>query len=42
LPSWTAGHRSRQRVSGNFPGSPIELHHVFTLDGTKIASLEIR
>ena len=29
------------RLSGNFPGSPIELEFVFTLDGNKIASLEI-
>jgi SnoaL-like protein len=30
------------RLSGNFPGSPIELEFVFALDGDKIASLEIR
>ena len=30
------------RLIGNFPGSPIELEFVFTLDGNKIASLEIR
>jgi hypothetical protein len=30
------------RVTGAFPGSPVDLHHVFTLDGEKIASLEIR
>ena len=30
------------RLTGNFPGSPIELQFVFTLDGGKIASLEIR
>ena len=29
------------RLTGNFPGSPIELEFVFTLDGDKIASLEI-
>ena len=29
------------RLTGNFPGSPIELEFVFTLDGEKIASLEI-
>ncbi len=29
------------RVSGNFPGSPIELRYVFTLSGGKIARLEI-
>lgn len=29
------------RVSGNFPGSPVELRYVFTLDGGKIARLEI-
>jgi hypothetical protein len=30
------------RLTGNFPGSPIELEFVFTLDGDKIVSLEIR
>jgi ketosteroid isomerase-like protein len=30
------------RLTGNFPGSPIEVDFVFTLDGNKIASLEIR
>ena len=30
------------RLTGNFPGSPIELEFVFTLEGDKIASLEIR
>jgi ketosteroid isomerase-like protein len=30
------------RLTGNFPGSPIELEFVFTLGGNKIASLEIR
>jgi hypothetical protein len=29
------------RLTGNFPGSPIELEFVFTLDGNKIAALEI-
>jgi len=29
------------RVSGQFPGSPVELRHVFRLDGQEIASLEI-
>lgn len=29
------------RLTGNFPGSPIELRFVFELDGDKIASLEI-
>lgn len=29
------------RLTGNFPGSPIELDFVFTLDGDKIAALEI-
>jgi hypothetical protein len=29
------------RVTGNFPGSPIELRYVFTLDGEKVARLEI-
>src|SRR5258708_3544278 len=30
------------RLTGNFPGSPIELQFIFALDGDKIASLEIR
>jgi ketosteroid isomerase-like protein len=30
------------RLTGNFPGSPIELRFIFELDGDKIASLEIR
>ena len=29
------------RLTGNFPGSPIELEFVFTLDCDKIAALEI-
>jgi hypothetical protein len=29
------------RVSGDFPGSPIELRYLFTLEGEKIARLEI-
>jgi ketosteroid isomerase-like protein len=29
------------RLTGNFPGSPIKLEFVFTLDRNKIASLEI-
>ena len=30
------------RLTGNFPGSPIVLQFIFELDGDKIASLEIR
>lgn len=30
------------RLTGNFPGSPIELQFFFSLEGGKIASLEIR
>jgi SnoaL-like domain len=30
------------RVSGNFPGSPITLDHIFEIEGAKIVSLEIR
>ncbi len=30
------------RLTGNFPGSPINLEFVFRLEGGKIASLEIR
>jgi hypothetical protein len=29
------------RLTGNFPGSPVEVQFVFTLAGDKIASLEI-
>jgi hypothetical protein len=29
------------RVSGQFPGSPVELRHAFRLNGQEIASLEI-
>lgn len=29
------------RVSGTFPGSPVELRHFFTLAGNKITRLEI-
>jgi len=29
------------RLTGNFPGSPIELEFVFRLEGDKIAALEI-
>jgi hypothetical protein len=31
----------RARLTGNFPGSPIELDHTFTLANDKIISLEI-
>jgi hypothetical protein len=30
------------RLTGNFPGSPIELQFIFALEGNKIVSLEIR
>jgi len=30
------------RVSGNFPGSPVELRYAFTLTGEKISRLEIQ
>jgi ketosteroid isomerase-like protein len=32
----------RVRLTGEFPGSPVELDHVFKLSNDKIASLEIR
>ena len=32
----------RARLTGEFPGSPIEQDHIFTLSNDKIASLEIR
>lgn len=30
------------KVSGSFPNSPVNLEHIFGLEGDKIASLEIR
>lgn len=30
------------KVTGNFPGSPVELAHAFELQGDKIQSLEIQ
>ena len=30
------------RLTGDFPGSPIDVRYVFQLDGDRIASLEIR
>jgi hypothetical protein len=33
--------RVRARVVGNFPGSPVELNHAFTLNGDRIEFLEI-
>jgi SnoaL-like protein len=30
------------KVSGTFPGSPINLDHIFEIDGAMIVSLEIR
>ena len=32
----------RARLTGEFPGSPVELDHIFKLSIDKIASLEIR
>src|SRR5216684_8926680 len=32
----------RARLTGAFPGSPVELDHIFKLSNNKIASLEIR
>ncbi|HEY8148794.1 MAG TPA: nuclear transport factor 2 family protein [Vicinamibacteria bacterium] len=29
------------RVAGNFPNSPLDLEHAFTIEGGKISSLEI-
>ena len=30
------------RVAGNFPNSPLDLEHVFTIEGGRISSLEVR
>ena len=30
------------RAAGNFPNSPLDLEHAFTIEGGTIASLEIR
>ena len=32
----------RVRLAGEFPGSPVELDHIFKLSNNKIAALEIR
>ena len=32
----------RARLTGEFPGSPVELDHIFKLSKDKIVSLEIR
>jgi hypothetical protein len=29
------------RLTGNFPGSPVDLRFIFELEGNKIASLEV-
>ncbi len=29
------------RVAGDFPGSPLDLDHTFTIEGDRISSLEI-
>jgi hypothetical protein len=34
--------RLRARLTGNFPGSPVELDYTFTLAGDKIIWLEIQ
>lgn len=43
LSVWQDGERVMvtTRVTGNFPGSPVQLHHVFQLVGDRIHSLEI-
>lgn len=33
---------ARARLTGEFPGSPVELDYIFKLSNDKIASLEIR
>jgi len=32
----------RARLTGEFPGSPVELDHIFRFSKNKIAALEIR
>ena len=32
----------RAKITGNFPGSPVTLEHIFQLEGERIASLEIK
>ena len=32
----------RNRLAGRLPGSPIDVQFIFKLEGSKIASLEIR
>lgn len=31
----------KSRITGNFPGSPVDLQFLFRLEGNKVASLEI-
>lgn len=37
-----AGQIVTSRVTGDFPGSPVNLRYIFTLSRGKIASLEIK
>jgi len=30
------------RLTGDFPGSPVDLNHIFTISHDEIVSLEIR
>ena len=32
----------RARLTGEFPGGPVELDHIFKLSNDKVVSLEIR
>ena len=43
IESWATGAAVTVlgRVTGNFPGSPVQLRYVFTVDGDAIARLEI-
>src|SRR6267142_1919597 len=39
---WHGGEYDDSRLTREFPGSPVELDHIFKLSNNKIAALEIR
>jgi hypothetical protein len=40
--AYLAAEEAKDADNREFPGSPLELDHIFKLSGDKIASLEIR
>ena len=41
IKAWRLETRKKYRLTGDFPGSPITPDFIFTLEGDKIAALEI-